>query len=199
MKRTHVINRIIEKFKYKTYLEIGVKNPAKNFDRIRITQKDGVDPSWRRNPVAGNKYEITSDKFFRKFHRSYDIIFIDGLHHHIQTDKDFHNSLSCLNQNGTIVLHDCNPTTKVMQDQPRTVSVWTGDVWKTILKLRCSNPNIQIFTVDTDYGCCVIRRGQQKILKLNPAKCLEWDFFEKNKKKILNLISIEEFEHWLKN
>ena len=199
MKRTDVINLIIEKFKYESYLEIGVKNPAGNFDKIKISQKDGVDPKWRQSPVAGNKHEMTSDEYFKKFHRGYDIIFIDGLHHHIQTDKDFSNSLSCLNPNGTIVLHDCNPTEKAMQDQPRKVSRWTGDVWKTILRLKCTNPNVEIFTVDVDYGCCVVRRGRQKTLKLNPDKCMEWDFFEKNKMKILNLIGIEEFKLWLKN
>jgi hypothetical protein len=199
MKRTDVINLIIEKFKYKTYLEIGVKNPASNFDKIKIAQKDGVDPSWRRNPVTGNKYEMTSDKFFKKFKKSYDIIFIDGLHYYVQTDKDIHNSLDCLNPNGTIVLHDCNPIEKVMQNQPRTVSRWTGDVWKTIFKLRCQHPDIQIFTVDTDYGCCVVRGGKQKTLKLNIDKCLNWEFFEKNRKRVLNLIGIKEFKQWLRN
>ena len=37
-------NKIIRFYKYKNYLEIGVRNPADNFELIQVDNKIGVDP-----------------------------------------------------------------------------------------------------------------------------------------------------------
>ena len=61
--RTHIINSLIEKYKFKNYLEIGVRHPDGNFNLIDIEHKDGVDPV----PMGDNgevNYPITSDEFF---------------------------------------------------------------------------------------------------------------------------------------
>ena len=34
--RTHIINSLIEKYKFKNYLEIGVRHPHQNFNDINI-------------------------------------------------------------------------------------------------------------------------------------------------------------------
>ena len=76
MKRTDIINHLIKKNNYKRYLEIGVRNPDENLNKITVEHKDGVDP-------AGNcNYPIPSDDFFNQLDIDvkYDIIFIDGLH-----------------------------------------------------------------------------------------------------------------------
>jgi hypothetical protein len=87
----------------------------------------------------------------------YDLIFIDGLHHSDQVDKDIENSLARLNEGGFIILHDCNPPTidRAVEDffgQP-----WNGTVWKAIYKLRCSKPDIDICVLDWDEGVGVIK------------------------------------------
>ena len=43
MKRYDFINALIKKNKYKTYLEIGVRD-NRCFDKIKIKDKSGVDP-----------------------------------------------------------------------------------------------------------------------------------------------------------
>ena len=60
MKRTDIINHLIQKNNYKTYLEIGVRDPSGNLDLIKVEHKDGVDPSGKCN------FPITSDKFFEQ-------------------------------------------------------------------------------------------------------------------------------------
>ncbi len=203
MNRTDVINGLVKKYNYTSYLEIGVKNPKNNFDAILIEDKDGVDPEWRRPPISGNKFVMTSDDFFNQIDKDkrYDLVFVDGLHHSEQIDKDTTNSLKHLNSNGTIVVHDCNPTTQTVQARPRTSSRWTGDGWKSVLKLRCFRNDLSIFVVDVDFGCGVIRKGKQELYKIDGdiEEYLKWKYFSRNRKQILNLISVEEYKVWLKN
>ena len=98
-------------------------------------------------------------------------------------------------------MHDCNPTTVFMQSRPRVSSQWTGDVWKSIFKLRCSRSDLSIFVVDVDFGCGVIRKGKQELYKIDGdiEEYLKWKYFNRNRKEILNLISVEEYKVWLKN
>lgn len=158
-----------------------------------------MDPS---NEYPHITYNITSDKFFEEIFPTlkykYDIIFIDGLHETEQVDKDVENALKSLNPNGTIVMHDCNPITREMQQVPRIQGEWTGDVWKSILKLRF-NSFVNVCVVDTDYGCGIVRKNKQAehlstYLPESNVDVFSYDYLERKRKEILNLISIEKFK-----
>jgi len=185
MNRTDIINFLIKKFNYKTYCEIGCSK-NKNFKRINIPYAVGVDPQ------KGGTLRMTSDDFFKKNIELYDIFFIDGLHHYDQVYRDILNSINVLTDGGTIVIHDCKPFNceSQMVPRPKKQKIWNGDVWKGFLKLRSERKDLKMFTIDTDYGCGIIRRGHQELIN-------KWDIpyeeFEKNKKELLNLISVEEF------
>lgn len=191
MNRTDVINHLIKKYGYESYLEIGIKNPKSNFDLVLAEDKDGVDPEWRYDPVSGNKFIMTSDEYFMQLNRNYDIIFIDGLHCSEQLDKDIANSLKHLKGKGTIVVHDCNPPSEKKQANP---PMGTGDCWKSVFKLRCLNPALNIYVVDVDFGCGVIRMGRQELYNIDGQieDYLNWEYFDKNRKEMLNLIGFEE-------
>lgn len=186
MQRYEIINHLINLYNYKNYLEIGV-NEGKNFKNIKIGDKEGVDP-------AGNcKFVMTSDDFFKTNKKIYDIIFIDGLHLDDQVVRDVENSLKFLNSNGMIVMHDCYPRRERHQTEvPPEHGAWTGTVWKAFAKLRASRPDLHMECVNTDHGVGLVKRGGQETLKLDPNK-LSYQFFRKKKRKILNLISVEEF------
>ena len=48
---------------------------------------------------------MTSDEFFEKYpEEKFDVIFIDGLHHYDQCQKDTINALKKLNESGIILL-----------------------------------------------------------------------------------------------
>lgn len=188
MQRTDIINRLIKHFDYKKYLEIGVRFPESNFNKIDIEYKRGIDPNYPNQ----NVYHMTSDEYFCTDNvENFDIIFIDGLHTDEQVDKDIKNSLNILNDNGTIVLHDCNPPT--INHQPSDGS-WNGTVWKSFVKLRCSRTDLEMMVVDADWGCGIVRRGKQSLYKNDPQLQLEYEYFNIYRKEILNLISIEQFE-----
>lgn len=200
--RTDIINALITKFNYRTYLEIGIQCPLRNFSLININlkKKRAVDPNMCPMMPKKISCEQTSDIYFGKHkNTTFDIIFIDGLHECKQVFKDIINSLNILSDNGCIVVHDCNPITEEMQMYPlsKNMDHWTGDVWKGIYKLRSKQSNIKLFTVDINLGCCIIRKGRGKILQ--DKNNLTWEFFNKQRKNILNLISVEEFEQWLQN
>jgi len=189
MNRSKIINFIINKFDYKKYLEIGCSRDG-NFKKINI-EKVGVDP------VKGGTIRKTSDEFFKDNQDNFDIIFIDGLHYAEQVYRDIVNSLSILNDNGTIVVHDCNPLSYSSQvvPKPRWPRDWNGNVWKGWLRLRCENKELEMFVVNADNGCGIIRRGKQDLIN-------KWDIkyeeFEKEKNKLLNIFSVEEFMNYFK-
>lgn len=193
MTRTELINGLIKKNNYKTYLEIGVNTPAQpgyNWVGVEIPVKHGVDPN------VNTTYKMTSDEFFENYiSQKYDIIFIDGLHIHEQVYRDIVNSLNFLNENGIIVVHDCNPTTEITQRRERVTDAWHGDVWKAIVQLKTENSNIEVYTVDTDEGCGIIKKGEQELLIINEnINIYDYSFLNENRTKALNLISVEKFK-----
>jgi hypothetical protein len=102
--------------------------------------------------------------------------------------KDFHNAISCLAKNGTIVAHDCNPLSEAHESLHLN-----GTVWKAWTEYRMTRENIFMFVVPTvDGGCGVIRRGRQQLFKSTPVKALNYAFLDRNRKQLLNLSS----ENW---
>ena len=199
-KRWDLINYIIKQNNFVNYLEIGV-NDALCIRQIQAEHKDGVDPYPGSEVGGGNypeiNYPISSDRFFEliKGHDiKYDVIFIDGLHHSEQVDKDIANSLNHLMPNGFIILHDCNPPEYEIQLVPRQTGVWNGDVWKSVAKLRCTNPNLEINVVDADWGVGIVRFGNQELYNKAPLEqCLDYHYFDSDREELLNIISVEEF------
>lgn len=196
MTRTDIINTFISKRNYNTYLEIGVGN-GDNFDQVRCNKKTGVDPS---DEYKDEIYRISSDKFFElnknELHQTFDIIFIDGLHVSGQVKRDIQNSLDVLNENGVIVLHDCNPLTEGHQIVPQQQVEWNGDVWKAILYYRINLDGYEIFTVDIDFGCGIIQKGKSQYSSkfvANNIDEINYQYFASNRVKILNLISWKQF------
>lgn len=184
--RTDILNRIITRYQYKTYLEIGVGARHDNFDKIRCRTKVCVDP----RPETRPDFVLTSDEFFVQNQSKFDLIFVDGLHEADQVYKDVENSLACLAPNGTIVCHDINPMEEYLQVMPRQQTVWTGDAWKAWVRLRARN-DLEMYVIDHDYGCGVIRLAQTKPLVVTEE--LNWSGLDQNRKIWLNLVP---FETW---
>lgn len=186
MNRTDILNILAKKINAQTYLEIGVDNGI-SFNNIKIPHKIGVDPN-KSSPAT---YHLTSDEYFSSYNDQFDIIFIDGLHHCDQVERDIKNALERLNNGGYIVCHDCNPPTEEHQIVPYQGGAWNGDVWKAIVNLRRQRSDLEIFTVDTDFGCSIIHKGSTQILDSNEE--LTYANLDKNRKIWLNLITEQEF------
>lgn len=186
MSRTELINHFIRKYKFKSYLEIGVE-AGHNLNAVYCAKKVGVDP----NPNSAATVNLTSDEFFKTNKDKWDVIFIDGLHLAEQVFKDVLNSLEVLTENGVILCHDCLPTHVNHQIREYDgVSAWTGDVWKGFVRLRAKDDMV-MRTINTDWGCGIITKGKQTPL-IVPESELTYENFEKNKQEWMNVISVEE-------
>lgn len=190
MNRTQIVNELIKKIDAKRYLEIGVSDGS-NFSNIRCDYKIGVDP----DPQSPANTKMTSDEFFNSNKEKFDVIFVDGLHHSDQVTRDIENSLEILSPGGYIVCHDMNPEKEEHQVIPFTSGTWNGDCWRSLVELRKTRSDLTIFTVDTDYGCSVIYRGSQDVLKTDLE--LTYENFSNNRKEWLNLVSVQHFYSWL--
>ncbi|MUP44170.1 class I SAM-dependent methyltransferase [Gramella sp. BOM4] len=190
------------------YLEIGVRFPDQNFDKISTENKYGVDPGFenRSNPVD---FKMTSDEFFGKLregeilnsYMKFDLIFIDGLHLAEQVDQDIKNALDFIADEGFILVHDCNPPsafhTNEIHDYKLSPAMgfWNGTAWKAFFKYR-QNANLFSCCIDTDWGIGVISKqlniGESTSVK-NPF--FEYKVLEKYRKESLDLISFEHFKN----
>lgn len=186
MLRWEIINWLIRRFGYESYLEIGVWKPERCFNRIKCAEKTGVDPA----PRGECSHIVTSDEFFAVNKAMFDIIFIDGLHLDYQVVKDVENSLEVLCPGGTIVMHDCNPPTEWHQREHRGSGKWNGTVWRGYMRFR-ARPDLKMCVIDEDCGVGIIRRGEQDALDI---KDLAYEGLSRNRKKWLNLMSFDEFK-----
>ena len=169
---TQLLNALIEKYNLKSYLEIGVQNPANNFDKIRCYNKVGVDPECNDAKIS----PITSDTYFKGNNRTFDLIFIDGLHHADQVQRDFENSLRCLNDNGFIVIHDVLPENEAGAKVPRETKQWWGDVYKWAMTIK-NYPGIKYKTFNIDNGCMLIKKDSKEKGVGVPVKA-DWQTYQ---------------------
>lgn len=190
--RLDLIQYLINKNNYKSYLEIGC-DTDQIFSKINIS-KIGVDP------VSGGNYRGTSDQFFEQNKAFFDCIFIDGLHEYNQVIKDIKNSLSFLNKDGCIILHDCLPKKISNQYVPRCRYKWNGDVWKAIVEMRTLE-NLNIYTLLIDQGVSVIKKeknGDLLNIKYKNFSKLKFKYFYYNYSKIMRTVSFNDFIHIVK-
>lgn len=206
--RTEIINYLLTQFDGNTsYLEIGVRNPADNFDLINANEKYGVDPG-KEFPDNNVAFQITSDEFFEKLEKEeilsgdkrFDLIFIDGLHLADQADRDITNALKYIKKNGFVVLHDCNPPSwwhareNFQFHHSPAKKEWNGTTWKAFLKWRF-NPVVYSCCIDTDWGIGILSKKitiGRSITPVNPF--YEFDDFDRNRIEYLNLISFDTFQ-----
>jgi SAM-dependent methyltransferase len=188
--RWDVLNELLETSDRGRFLEIGVQAGVCG-SRIRAREKWGVDPEPRA--LARTKYarffQCTSDEFFEDLpaKETFDVVFIDGLHHAEQTMRDAEHALKHLAPEGVIVLHDCNPQTELAQRVPRETGVWNGDCWKTLVRLR-QRQDLQAFTIDADHGLgIVVRAPNPEPLREVPA-VLTYATLERDRERLIGLV-----------
>jgi hypothetical protein len=210
LNRWDIINLLIEKYHYQSYLEIGTY-ADECLAKVNCANKVGVDPApiQHNEKNSGSFYLMSSDEYFHLHNAyelsGYDIIFIDGLHEREQVRRDILNSLDVLNESGTIIVHDCLPVKEEEQHYPNVHNCysWNGNVWKGFLDTRQEITGIKSWVVDTDWGCGIIQRGksifipsfyaQSHIQSIVPNEIMIFENFQKYKKEWMNIITIEEF------
>ncbi len=146
-----LINRIIKRQNYDSYLEIGI-DVGDTFNRVIVKHKVGVDPHDGADPISkvanefvhrksfiinGISMTMTSDEFFRMNEETFDLIYIDGLHTALQSARDIRNSLKVLRPGGIILVDDVSPKFwNEAQERPMVHGKWRGTVYQTFCEYR---------------------------------------------------------------
>jgi phage tail protein X len=202
--RYDVIDYLQQRYKYKTYLEIGC-DANQTFGHVGSF----FDTSICVDPVKGGTHRMTSDDFFANNNQTFDVIFVDGLHEARQVLRDVYHALRYLNDGGTIVLHDANPHHSSQQQPDMSKSDifgWCGDVWKAIVALRLQE-GLEIVVGDFNNGVGLIRRRRnlhklpmewEDRLLYDPISVLDYDeHLIENREILLRLMSIQDVRDWL--
>lgn len=199
MTRFELINHLIRKNNYHSYLEIGVILSPYGpgtwythygcFEMVQVDKKVGVDPENVETNIGDitSTYKMTSDEYFASHPDKFDIIFIDGLHQFKQVIKDVFNAIRVLNPGGNIIMHDCNPPDENCASPEFHGGAWFGDVWKAVYFLKKLGLHIRV--VDTDCGCAII----DNLPSLEELESLSFSMLNDNRQETLNLVSVEEF------
>jgi hypothetical protein len=157
-----------------------------------------------------NYYSLKSDDFFEQnetFLKKFkpQVIFIDGLHTYKQSYNDVINSLKYLSNDGFIIMHDCNPLNATQGlpansyeevcekiDDPNWDHTWTGDVWKTIVRLRSERKDLNVKVLDSDHGLGIIKFGKADNnldFSIKEIEKFDYNNLENNRLKFLNLVA----------
>jgi len=113
-----VLDTLVANFKPWRYLEVGI-GTGENLEGLDIEEKVGIDIAQPTVSLGDNVrlYQGKSDDVFvsNEFRQEgpFDLIFIDAYHEFRQCVRDFSNSLSLLNEDGIIVIHDVWPFDQV--------------------------------------------------------------------------------------
>lgn len=199
------------------YLEIGVSR-GQAFQRISADVKFAVDPAFqlteRTRELADAKgrvvryFETTSDAFFENekallAQHPVDVALIDGLHTYEQVVRDVENTVRHLKDDGVILLHDCNPPFELagrradswdefmaQQSGPLKIGIWNGDVWKAIVELRSTRPDLLVGVLKCDQGVGFVRQGSpESTLPYSPEQVAELTYadLKADRTRLLNL------------
>lgn len=179
-----IINLFCDHFKYKTYLELGLRSRENTFDKVNCPTKTSVDI----NPSCGPTFSMSTDNFFDLIlppSVRYDIIFIDANHDAEFVRRDFENALRVLSHNGTIIMDDINPTQEFLL-KPE----WCGTAWEVFCELG-NREDLYMRTVVPSFTGFV-RRGKQIPHNLKLEKTFQ--FLETNRNEITKPITLDELK-----
>jgi len=215
LERHQLIQALIDRYNFSTYLELGVRD-GNVFFTIKCKNKIAVDPhfnfGWKQRikkvyssfigsrfipKISDDFFSLEAEKILGK--RKLDIVLVDGMHEFDYALNDILNSLGYLSKSGYIIVHDCNPQTQEAscsyeEWKSRGYSgVWNGDVWKAIYYLIQNRKDLEIFTIESDHGLGVIKRTNksastnEEMLSRSFIRNLSFRDLDKNRAKFLNL------------
>ena len=90
---------------------------------------------------------------------TYDVILVDPFHEYEPSARDLREAVDLLNPAGTIIVHDCFPRDGTIAVPQYIDGSWCGVTYKAYLDFGLARKDLIFCTIDTDYGCGVIRRN----------------------------------------
>lgn len=180
-----LINYIIDKKKYTSYLELGLGERRETFDNIKCDYKIGVD----NNPNTHPTHLLTTDEFFNTISTTYDVIYIDAYHEYKQVEKDFNHSIMRVPYSGCIFMHDIGPA-----QEKATVQTASGTAYMAWMDIRERN-DLMTFSYqfnDGDIIGIILFGTNDRPLLEKPVH--SWQYYANNKEILLNKKTLDEID-----
>lgn len=215
--KTDIIHFLAERHDYQRYLELCSPTTGGRYAHIDRSRFKTCHRLMYRTPpnYAHDALDInfrsadarTTDliETIHAFGLRYDIVLVDSFHYYDLSYRDLTDAFGVLAPGGSIVVHDCLPADDGELISPHFgPDPWCGVSFIAYLDFVMSGRALSYVTVDTDYGCGVIR-GSDTAPALPSDLVSGWNsvrhdtkaayrFMIENKGRLLNLLSVEEFK-----
>jgi hypothetical protein len=224
VKKFDIINAIGRRYGLRNYLEVCTPSTGLTFGLVDdgwFTVKhrfvyncpehvdDGLAYTYRTAHLSSHEILRTIGTAIGGA-RPYDVIFIDAWHTLACAQGDLANAWKLLRDGGFMVVHDCNPERQDMTSPEFQVGEWCGVSYRAYIDFVIGRNDLSYCTVDTDYGCGVIRKDPighdsdgivseaDDVLRLGWMIAREdsdtcYNFFHENRPRLLNLVSVDRF------
>ncbi len=152
---------------------------------------------------------------------TFDIILVDSWHEYETSWRDLNAAFRLIGEGGMLLVHDCLPPRAEIAGPDPMPGEWCGVSYQAYIDFVTGRDDLAYYTVDVDFGCGVVlkkrtpsplRRAlkavaasfrgkpsgrRARLLEDWKAECKDraaaYAFFRAHKRKLLKLISIDEF------
>ncbi|MCW5718453.1 MAG: class I SAM-dependent methyltransferase [Bauldia sp.] len=218
--KVDIVEALADRYGYRRYLEIATSTTGGRYhalDRARFDDcrrllyncpadfDDGMPIDYRATglDIAGLLATIAGED------RRFDVMLVDPHHTYEASLRDLEAAFGLLQPGGALVVHDCLPPDKATASPTPRAGAWCGLTYKAFLDFVSDRTDLRYVTVDTDYGCGVIRKTEA--VRRGPvARWLErrrrsqwaavgddadaaWLVFSRHRRGLLRLISKDRF------
>ncbi|HWC39004.1 MAG TPA: class I SAM-dependent methyltransferase [Acidimicrobiales bacterium] len=180
MERHEFLTVVHERYKPRSYLEIGI-NDGLGLARS-TTRTIGVDPDFCISVELACDLELvkaTSDDFFARSDAIswfpeglVDFTFIDGLHLFEVALRDFMNAERLSAPTSVIVLDDVLPRSVSEAARQQHTFLWAGDTYKVTAVLERYRPDLTVVPLDTE------PTGMLLVVGLDPTNTVLGDHYD---------------------
>jgi hypothetical protein len=227
--KVDIVHHLADRYAYRRYLEIATPTTGNYYaliDRARFDEcrrliyrcpaefDDGSATDYR---CSGSDI-ATAVSAIAALPRRFDVMLVDPFHAYAESARDLAAAFALLEPGGAMVVHDCRPPDESLTGPDFTAGEWCGVTYKAFLDFVLARRDLRYLTVDTDYGCGVVRKLKRRRTGLFDAPLLErwrearerrrlvaswraagndyaaaWRLFEANRGALLSLISVDAF------
>jgi hypothetical protein len=218
--KVDIVHALAERFGYRRYLEIATGTTGNFYhliDRGRFADCRRLLYNIPANFSDGSPIDYWSPSFdisaplaaLAAENRRFDVMLVDPYHTYEASRRDLEAALTLLAPGGAIVVHDCLPPSEAIATPEFKRGSWCGVTYKAYLDFVLAHRATRYVTIDTDFGCGVVRKSAPSIpaliRRLWPRaeiaawrRCGDdyaaaWRCFTAHKTSLLNLIEVETF------
>ena len=146
----------------------------------------GIDSSNLKNKIEYKNLEVTLSQLNKKF----DLICIDPFHLYEISKANFNLFYSYLSENGTIISHDCFPSTAKMAHPNYCKGGWCGETYVAFVEFAHNNPELYYGILNIDTGIGIISKLNNTLFLKNNLNIEKQELFlskHKNKEMHTNI------------